>query len=131
MIAHGKTVLLAVLLIPGVALAQLDLGETLGVSKAAIRAALDAKGYTATEFEFEDDEIEVEATRNGQAYEIEISAVTGLVLGISLDDEDDGSADYDDDETMMTKPDQTIEAVANNFSVRAVKGAHHFVAKGS
>ncbi|SLN54911.1 hypothetical protein ROA7450_02824 [Roseovarius albus] len=89
MMKHGKTVLLASLLIPGVALAQINEGDALGTTEADITAALESQGYAITEIETEDGEIEVEAMLGGKAYEIEISAETGNVLEIELDDEDD------------------------------------------
>jgi len=104
MIKHGKTALLAALIIPGAVLAQIEVGQELGTSETAIRSALEAKGYTATEFEFEADEIEVEATSGGQSFEFEISPETGLVLASYVDDDgededdDEDEDDYEDDE---------------------------------
>ncbi len=89
MTTNTKALLLAGLLIPGAALAQVGAGDALGTSEADIRAAVEAQGYTVSEIEFEDGEIEVEAMLNGQAYEIEIAADTGLVLEVELEDDDD------------------------------------------
>lgn len=94
MIKTGKAVLLATLLIPGAALAQINIGDKLGATEAAIRAALETHGYTATEIEIEEDEIEVEAVNDGQAYEFEVSPETGLVIAAALEDDDE---DEDDD----------------------------------
>lgn len=106
MIKHGKTALLAALIIPGAVLAQIDVGKELGTTETAIRAALEVDGYTATEFEIEVDEIEVEATRDGKTFEFEISPETGLVLaayqdddeGEDDDDEEEEEEDYEDDD---------------------------------
>lgn len=97
MIEYSKPLLLAALLVPGSVLAQINLGDTLGVSETAIRAALGGQGYVITAFEIEDDEIEVEAMLADQAYEFEISPVTGHVIAISLEEEDDDDEDDDDD----------------------------------
>ena len=85
----GKITLLATLIVPGLALAQVAPGDSLGTSEADIRAKLEARGYAVTEFEIEDGEIEVEATMNGKAYEIEVSSKDGNVLEVELDDKDD------------------------------------------
>lgn len=97
MIKNGKAALLATLLIPGAALAQINVGDDLGTSETAIRAALEAQAYIIEEFEVEDGEIEVEATLEGQTFEFEISPETGLVLAAYLEDEDDEDDDEDDD----------------------------------
>ena len=95
----SKTVLLASLLIPGAALAQINIGDQLGTSVTAIQAALEAQGYAITEIETEDGEIEVEATIGGQSFEFEVSPETGLVLNAYLEgDEDDEDDNEDDDE---------------------------------
>ncbi len=86
---HTKATLLAALMIPGVAFAQLDTGAAIGTSDDDIRAVLEDKGFEITEIEREDDEIEVEAMLDGKAYEIELSAETGMVLEIELDDDDE------------------------------------------
>ncbi|WP_298919006.1 PepSY domain-containing protein [uncultured Roseobacter sp.] len=88
MIKNGKMVLLAGLLLPGMALANISVGDALGKSDAAVRAALEAKGYAISEIELDKDEIEVEAMLDGKTYEIEVSPETGLILEIELDDED-------------------------------------------
>ncbi len=86
---NAKLALLAGLLVPGVALAQINVGDTMGVTDAEILSTLEAEGYRVLEIEMEDGEIEVEAIRDGQMFEIEIAADTGLILEIKLDDEDD------------------------------------------
>lgn len=94
----SKTALLATLLIPSAALAQINVGDPLGSSETAIQAALEAQGYTITELETEDGEIEVEATSGGQSFEFEISPETGLVLAASQEDDEDGEEDDDDED---------------------------------
>lgn len=93
----SKTALLASLLIPGAALAQINIGDQLGASDTAIQAALEAQGYTITEIETEDGEIEVDATIGGQSFEFEVSLETGLVLTAYQDDDEDGDDDNEDD----------------------------------
>ena len=94
----GKTTLITGLLLPGAALAQISVGDDLGVSETAIRAALQAQGYSAAEIEIEDGEIEIDAMRGGQSYEIEVSPETGLVLAFQAEDEDDDDEDEDEEE---------------------------------
>ena len=86
---NAKLALLAGLLVPGVALAQINVGDTMPVENAEILSMLEADGYRVLEIETEDGEIEVEAVRDGQTFEIEIAADTGMILEIELDDEDD------------------------------------------
>ncbi len=88
MVNHGKMILLSGLLIPGIAMAQINVGDSLGTTEQAIRAELEAQGYTISEIEVEGDEIEVEATLDGQAFEFEISTETGSVIEIELEDDD-------------------------------------------
>ena len=87
MFENGKLALLATLLVPSVAMAQVNVGDTLGTSETVIRAALEAQGYSVKEFETEDGEFEIHATLDGTAYEIEVSAETGVIQEIELDDE--------------------------------------------
>ncbi|MEO9819531.1 MAG: PepSY domain-containing protein [Paracoccaceae bacterium] len=96
MFKHSKTLLLATLLAPGVALAQINIGDELGATETAIRAALEAQGYTTTEIEVEDDEIEVAASSAGRFFEIEVSPETGLVRAVEEEIDDDGDEDEDD-----------------------------------
>ena len=95
MIKFNKTTLLAALLLPGFALAQVNPGDSLGTTEAAISASLAAQGYVITGYEAEDDEIEVDATLNGVTYEIEISPQDGMILEVELDDEDEDDDDSD------------------------------------
>ena len=96
MIKLNKTTLLAALIFPGLALAQVNVGDAVGTSEMDIRSALEAKGYVIAEFEIEDDEIEVEATLDGVAYEIEVSPEDGTVLEVEMDDEDESDESDDD-----------------------------------
>jgi hypothetical protein len=96
MINFRKTTLAVCLLIPGLALADINPGDMLGHSGPDVRATLEGMGYTVTEIEVEDDEIEVEAMFDGRAFEIEVSPKTGMVLEAKLDDDHDDS-DSDDD----------------------------------
>lgn len=98
MISNCKTVLLATLMIPGVALAQINVGDHLGASETAIVTALEAQGYTEIEIEMEDQEIEVEATSGDQSFEFEVSPETGLVLAAYEDDDDDNDEDDEEDD---------------------------------
>ena len=93
MMKYGKQLLLAGIMIPGAAFAQISVGDALGASETDMRAALEAKGYAITEVELEEGEIEFEATLDGVAYEIEVSAETGMVLEIELDDDGDDADD--------------------------------------
>ena len=85
---NGKIALLTTLLVPSIGLAQVNVGDEIGVTEASVRSAFEAQGYVVSEIEFEDDEIEVEVTKAGQAFEFEISPETGLVLEIETEDDD-------------------------------------------
>lgn len=98
MFKHAKIALLAALMAPAAAFAQINIGDDLGVSETAVQAALEAQGYTVTEIEFETDEIQAEVLLNGQALEIEISSETGLVVAVELEDHEDDDDDADDSE---------------------------------
>ncbi|MFS4582922.1 PepSY domain-containing protein [Phaeobacter sp. C3_T13_0] len=89
MIKLGKLALVATLAVPGVAFAEINIGDEIGVSETAIRATLEAQGYTISEVETEDGEIEVEADIAGQSFEIEVSSETGMVLAVNEDDDDE------------------------------------------
>lgn len=94
-----KSLLLASILVPGVAIAQINTGDDLGLDETSIRAALVSQGYTVTEFEVENGEIEVDVMKGGMMFEIEVSADTGLVLAIEEDDsDDDQSTDPEEDD---------------------------------
>ena len=95
----NKLALIPAILIPAVAVAQINVGETIGTSEEAVREALVAQGYEITEIEIEDKAWEIEALLDGVEYEIEVSMETGTIMEIELeDDEDDEDEDYDDDE---------------------------------
>ena len=95
MLTHTKATLLAALLIPGAAFAQINAGDTLGTTETAIRAALESQGYVIDEIEVEDDEIEVEALLGEQMCEIEISPETGVDLAAHEEDADDDDKEDD------------------------------------
>ncbi|MGB5871274.1 MAG: PepSY domain-containing protein [Albidovulum sp.] len=95
MIRLNKTTLLAALIAPGFAMAQVNPGDTLGTSEAAITAALQSQGYTVTEFEAEENQLEVEVVLDGVAFEIEISPADGTVLEVAQEDDDDHDDDHD------------------------------------
>ncbi len=57
-----------------------------GVSDQAIRARLEAEGYTITKFEGERGEIEVYATRAGAPFEIKIDPRSGEIRRIEGED---------------------------------------------
>ena len=88
-----KSAVLAALLVPGVALAGLDIGQQVGTTEADVRAALTGFGYDVQEIEIEDGEIEAEVTLDGVAYEIEVAMDTGLILEIETEDDDAGDDD--------------------------------------
>ena len=75
--------------LPAIALASISEGDTLGTTEADVRAALEAAGYTVMEIEVEDGKIEAEVTREGEAFEVEISARSGAVLEIETEDDED------------------------------------------
>lgn len=78
----------ALMAVPAAAFAQFNLGDTLSVNEAEIRAMLESKGYQIEEIEMEDGEIEVEYLDGGQEYELTLSAETGEILEIELENED-------------------------------------------
>lgn len=84
-----KPALLAALIVPGIAIAGVDIGQTLGTSEADVRLALTDMGYDVQEIEIEDGEIEAEVMLDGVAYEVEVSVDTGLVTEIELEDDED------------------------------------------
>ena len=98
MTTPNKSSLLVALFVPGVALAQINVGDALGSSEAAILAALQAQGYETTEIEVENGEIEIDANLGDQSFEIEVSSTTGLVLAVYEEDEieDDDAKENDD-----------------------------------
>ena len=70
-------------------LAAITTGTVIGTTEPVIRAALESDGYVVQSFEIEDDEIEVETLFDGVEVEIELSAVTGAVVEIEVEDDDD------------------------------------------
>ena len=75
-------------LVPAAAMA-LAVGDTLGTDVEEIRAKLEAEGYNVSEIEVEGNDIEVDYMVDGQEYELEVDAATGMVLEIELEDDDD------------------------------------------
>lgn len=92
------SLMLTALLIPGIAVANAQLGDTAGTTDADIRAYLEAQGYVIEETETEGGMLEVEALLNGTAFEIEVDLSTGLVAEIEREDEDDDEDDEDDED---------------------------------
>lgn len=92
MAIFNKTTLLALLLVPGAALAQINIGDTLGTNETTIRSAVEAQGYYLRALEVEGDEIEidVDAKEGGTSLEVEISSASGAVTSIEIEDMDDG-----------------------------------------
>lgn len=82
----------------GAAFAAVTVGDQLGTSEEAIRAALTAEGYTVEEFEAEKGELEAEVTKDGQEMEIVIDATSGIILELELEDESDDDEDDDKDD---------------------------------
>ncbi len=114
MIKHGTLALIATLLIPATAFAQVSVGSNLGTSETAIRAALQAQGYSVSEVDIETGEIEVDVEIDGQMYDVEISPETGLVLAVREETEDsaggdDDTDDEDDDQDEMDDDDDENE----------------------
>lgn len=94
-----KPALLAALMIPGAAIAAINVGDTAGTSPEAIRATLTAQGYEVLKIETDHDEYEIDARMDGTLFEIEVARSSGMVTGIELDDDrgDDDDDDRDDD----------------------------------
>ena len=97
MTTYAKPALLAALLCPTLAFAQIEVGDMAGTDEAQILAFLEADGYTIQEVETEGTELEVEAMLDGVLFEIEIDLETGLIAEIEVEDEDDDGDDEDDD----------------------------------
>ena len=92
----GTTGLIA--LLPLAAFANLAVGNSLGTTEAEVVAALEAEGYEIIEVEVEDGEIEVEYMVDGQLFEVEVDASTGMIAELELEDEDDDDDSDDDDD---------------------------------
>lgn len=83
------TLITAMLAAPAIAMANFNIGDTLGTEEAAIRAMLEEQGYQVQEIEFEDDEIEVEVLKDGVETELVLSQADGSVVEIEMEKEDD------------------------------------------
>lgn len=95
MITLNKTLILAGLLCPTIAFAQINAGDVAGTEEAQILAFLEADGYTIQEVETEGMELEVEALRDGVLFDVEIDLATGQITEIERENDD---ADDDEDE---------------------------------
>ncbi|MEO0379214.1 MAG: PepSY domain-containing protein [Pseudomonadota bacterium] len=93
MTTFTKPAILAALLIPAAAFAQLDVGQQLGSTESDVRAALSEMGYEVQEIEIDDGEIEAEVVLDGVELEIEIAMDTGLIIEIETEDDDEASDD--------------------------------------
>lgn len=92
-----KPVILAALICPTLAFAQIGTGDVAGTDEAQILAFLEADGYTIMEVETEGSELEVEAMLDGVLFEIEVDLETGQIAEIEVeDDNSDDDADEDD-----------------------------------
>ncbi len=89
-----KPALLAALMIPGAAIAAINVGDTAGTSPEAITATLTAQGYEVLKIETDHDKYEIDARMDGTLFEIEVARSSGMVTGIELDDD---SGDNDED----------------------------------
>lgn len=95
---HAKPILLATLLLPTIAFAQINEGDMAGTDEAQILAFLEADGYTIQDVEAEGDELEVAAMLDGQLFEIEVDLTTGLIAEVELEDDEDDDDDEDADD---------------------------------
>ena len=85
-----KTTLIAAAVIaPTWVMASMNAGDVAGKSEAEIRSSLESAGYQIKKFETEDDEFEVYAELDGKLYELEISANTGEITEIELEDDEE------------------------------------------
>lgn len=91
---YTKPLILAALLCPTIAFAQIGVGDVAGADEAQILAFLEAEGYTVQEVETEGLELEVEAMLDGVLYEIEVDLETGQIAEIEAED---GDSDEDED----------------------------------
>ena len=83
------TLTAAAVVVPTWALATMNVGGIAGKSEAEIRASLETAGYQVKKFEIEGDEFEAYAERDGRLYEFEISASSGEIIGIELEDDEE------------------------------------------
>ena len=88
----------AALLAPAIAFALPTVGERLGTDLPSVMTALTGAGYDVVELERDGSELEATILVEGEKYEVEISAETGMVLEIELYDADDHDDDHNDDE---------------------------------
>ncbi len=93
-LALGTLILAA----PTLAISQIAVGDTLGTSDTAIQAAVEAAGYSIEEIEREEDGIEVEVMINGVETTLLLTAETGQVSMIEVDDDDEDDDDDDEDD---------------------------------
>ncbi len=93
---YAKPALLAALLCPTLAIAQIEVGDVAGTEEAQILAFLEADGYTIQEVETEGTELEVLAMLDGALFEIEVDLETGQIAEIEAEDDDDTDEDDDD-----------------------------------
>ncbi|WP_162946725.1 PepSY domain-containing protein [Ruegeria sp. EL01] len=87
--SFGKWATLAAISIPGLATAQINVGDALGSTEESIRSALEAQGYAISDVETEGGEIEVQASLDGKDYEIEVSIETGQIVEIEEENDTD------------------------------------------
>ena len=78
-----------ILLAPGMAFAQIGLGDPLGSNEEEIRNSLVDLGFEITEYEVENGIAEVEVLLDRIAQEIEVSLDNGAIIEIEFEDEDD------------------------------------------
>lgn len=95
---YTKPLILAALLCPTIAFAQIGVGDLAGAEEAQILAFLEAEGYTIQEVETEGLELEVEAVLDGVLYEIEVDLETGQITEIEAEDADSDEDEDGDDE---------------------------------
>ena len=83
----------AMIITPTWVLASMSPGDVAGKSEVEIRENLEAAGYSVKKFESEDGEFEVYAEFDGRLLELEISAETGEIIEIELEDDDETDDD--------------------------------------
>lgn len=97
MTTYAKPALLAALLCPTIAFAQISVGDVPGADEAQILAFLEADGYTIQDVETQGTELEVEAMLDGVLFEIEVDLETGQIAEIEAEDDEVEDDDSDDD----------------------------------
>ena len=83
----------AAVIAPTWVMASMSARDVAGKSETEIRKSLEASGYTVNKVESEDGEFEVYAELDGKSYELEISANTGEITEIELQDDDESNDD--------------------------------------